>query len=52
MVPLRDWLAHGRHWNPKIGRPIYDVNDVFDIAIEMLERMRNATERRRPGKAS
>lgn len=42
VVPLRDWLAHGRYWNPKIGRPGYDVRDVFDIASEMLSRMRDA----------
>ncbi len=42
VVPLRDWLAHGRYWNPKIGRPVYEVRDVFDIASEMLNRMRDA----------
>ena len=41
VVPLRDWLAHGRYWNPKIGRK-YDVSDVFDIASEMLNRMQDA----------
>jgi len=42
VVPLRDWLAHGRYWNPKIGRSEYDVRDVFDIASEMLNRMDDA----------
>jgi hypothetical protein len=42
VLPLRDWLAHGRYWSPKIGRPAYDVRDVFDIASEMLSRMRAA----------
>jgi hypothetical protein len=42
VVPLRDWLAHGRYWNPKIGRPEYEVWDVFDIASEMLSRMQDA----------
>src|ERR1017187_8822237 len=42
VVPLRDWLAHGRYWNPKIGRPVYDVRDVFDIASEMLSTMQEA----------
>ncbi len=42
VVPLRDWLAHGRYWNPKIGRPKYEVGDVFDIASEMLNRMQDA----------
>ncbi|MEX2301208.1 MAG: hypothetical protein WD733_09740 [Bryobacterales bacterium] len=38
VLRLRDWLAHGRYWNLKIGRP-YEVSDVFDIASEMLSRM-------------
>jgi hypothetical protein len=42
VVPLRDWLAHGRWWNPKLGRPVYEVGDVFDIASEMLNRMEHA----------
>jgi len=42
VVPLRDWLAHGRYWNPKIGRPVFEVRDVFDIASEMLNRMQDA----------
>jgi hypothetical protein len=42
VVPLRDWLAHGRYWNPKIGRSVYEVGDVFDIASEMLNRMEDA----------
>jgi len=42
VVPLRDWLAHGRYWNPKIGRPIYEVRDVFDIASGMLRSMQEA----------
>jgi hypothetical protein len=41
VVPY-DWLAHGRYWNPKIGRPAYEVSDVFDVASEMLNRMRDA----------
>ncbi len=42
VVPLRDWLAHGRYWNPKIGRSMYEVGDVFGIASEMLNRMEDA----------
>jgi hypothetical protein len=38
VLRIRDWLAHGRYWNLKIGR-LYEVNDVFDIASEMLNRM-------------
>jgi len=43
VVPLRDWLAHGRYWTPKnFGRSVYQVRDVFDIASEMLIRMQEA----------
>ena len=43
VVPLRDWLAHGRYWNPKnLGRSLYEVRDVFDIASEMFNSMREA----------
>jgi len=42
VLPLRDWLAHGRYWNPKIGRAVYEVPDVFDVASEMLDTMQDA----------
>lgn len=42
VVPLRDWLAHGRYWNPKLGRPTYEVGDVFDITSEMFDSMEDA----------
>ena len=42
VLRLRDWLAHGRYWNLKIGR-LYEVNDVFDIASEMLNRMEDVS---------
>lgn len=42
VMPLRDWLAHGRHWNPKMSRPQYTVQDVFEIAEEMLSKMSEA----------
>jgi hypothetical protein len=42
VVPLRDWLAHGRYWNPKVGRPVYGVRDVFDIASDMFNKMEDA----------
>ena len=32
---LRHWLAHGRHWTPRLGRS-YRPNDIFDIAMELL----------------
>ena len=33
---LRHWLAHGRHWNPKLGRG-YTPGDVFDIAKALVD---------------
>jgi hypothetical protein len=42
VVPLRDWLAHGRYWNPNLGRRFYEVGDVFDIVSEMLDAMEDA----------
>ena len=33
---LRHWLAHGRHWHPKLGRG-YEPGDVFDIARALIE---------------
>ena len=32
---LRNWLAHGRYWKPKLGRK-YDFNDVFRLADKTL----------------
>jgi hypothetical protein len=32
---LRHWLAHGRHWHPKLGRP-YGPNDVYDIGRALI----------------
>jgi hypothetical protein len=29
-LKLRDWLAHGKHWHPKLGRG-YTPADVFDV---------------------
>lgn len=35
---LRDWLAHGRYWKPKLGRAAeYNPVDVFDICRELLQ---------------
>lgn len=42
VLPLRDWLAHGRYWTPQMSRPGYDVGDVFDVTSEMLEKMQAA----------
>jgi hypothetical protein len=33
---LRHWLAHGRHWHPKMGRG-YGPNDVFDISQKLID---------------
>jgi hypothetical protein len=33
---LRHWLAHGRHWRPRIGRG-YAPDDVFEIARVMID---------------
>lgn len=35
-LKLRHWLAHGRHWHPKLGRD-YAPNDVFDISRVLIE---------------
>jgi len=28
----RHWLAHGRYWNPKMGRKIYDYDTIYQIS--------------------
>jgi len=33
---LRHWLAHGRYWNPKLGRD-YSPADVYDISYHLLQ---------------
>ena len=35
VLRLRHWLAHGRHWHPKLGRGFKPV-DVYTIAAELL----------------
>lgn len=35
-LKLRHWLAHGRHWHPKLGRG-YLPTDIFDISREIVE---------------
>jgi hypothetical protein len=35
-LKLRHWLAHGRHWHPKLGRG-YALGDVFDIARALID---------------
>jgi hypothetical protein len=34
-LKLRHWLAHGRHWHPKLGRH-YAPSDVFDISQDLI----------------
>jgi hypothetical protein len=34
---LRHWLAHGRYWTPKLGRPNYDYDDIFALADEIVK---------------
>jgi hypothetical protein len=34
-LKLRHWLAHGRHWHPKLGRG-YAPGDVFDITKALI----------------
>lgn len=33
---LRDWLAHGKYWQPKLGRA-YSPADVFDVVREVVD---------------
>jgi len=33
---LRNWLAHGRYWKPKLGRE-YDPQNVFELCDELLK---------------
>lgn len=33
---LRHWLAHGRHWHPRLGRG-YAPSDVFDISRALID---------------
>jgi len=35
-LKLRHWLAHGRYWNPRLGRQQYTSGDVFDICNDLL----------------
>jgi hypothetical protein len=33
---LRHWLAHGRYWHPKLGRP-YSAREIVDISKAVVE---------------
>jgi hypothetical protein len=39
-LKLRDWLAHGRHWDPRLGRQQYSPADVYDISSDLLDAMK------------
>ena len=36
-LKLRDWLAHGRYWDPRMGRRQYSPHDVYDISNNLLQ---------------
>ena len=38
---LRDWLAHGRYWNPKLGRK-HSPEDVLNISKMLVDSFRNS----------
>jgi hypothetical protein len=33
---LRNWLAHGRYWTPKLARQSYTPADVYDVCDRLL----------------
>jgi hypothetical protein len=39
---LRNWLAHGRYWTPKLGRA-YAPKDVFEIANRLFAKLPGVT---------
>lgn len=38
LLNLRDWLAHGRYWAPKIGQQ-YDAHGVFSVTNRLLGKL-------------
>ncbi len=32
----RHWLAHGRYWTPKMGRPDYEYSEIYQLAETIL----------------
>lgn len=32
----RHWLAHGRYWTPKMGRPDYEYSEIYELAEIIL----------------
>jgi hypothetical protein len=39
---LRHWFAHGRYWNPKLGKK-YDFDEIYSLAFE-LNKLLNLNE--------
>ena len=38
LLNLRDWLAHGRYWAPKLGKQ-YDAQGVFSVSDRLLSKL-------------
>jgi hypothetical protein len=38
LLNLRDWLAHGRYWAPKLGQQ-YDAQGVFSVSNRLLSKL-------------
>ncbi len=38
LLNLRDWLAHGRYWVPKLGKQ-YDAQGVFSLTDRLLSKL-------------
>ena len=34
---FRHWLAHGRYWDPNLGRKKYDFQSLYALAEEFFE---------------
>lgn len=35
-LKLRNWLAHGRYWRPRLAKKSYSAADIFDICDNLL----------------
>jgi len=40
-LKFRNWIAHGRYWQPKLGRK-YDFSDLYILATVLLEALASA----------
>lgn len=36
VLKYRHWLAHGRYWTPKMGRPDYDYLEIYQLTANIL----------------